>query len=53
VKWSPVALVSRTATPSAEAARKLAKAGFKQVHWLDGGTSAWQAASLPLVKGRG
>jgi rhodanese-related sulfurtransferase len=52
VRELPVALVCRTGTVSAEAARKLAKAGFKQVYWLDGGLAAWQAASLPLVKGK-
>ena len=52
VRELPVALVCRTGTVSAEAARKLAKAGFKQVHWLDGGVAAWQQASLPLVKGK-
>ena len=52
VREMPVALVCRTGTGSAEAARKLAKAGFKQVHWLDGGIAAWQQAELPLVKGR-
>jgi rhodanese-related sulfurtransferase len=52
VRELPVALVCRTGTASAEAARKLAKAGFKQVHWLDGGVAAWQQASLPLVKGK-
>ncbi len=52
VKELPVAVVCRTGTTSAEAARKLAKAGFKQVHWLDGGIAAWQQASLPLVKGK-
>jgi rhodanese-related sulfurtransferase len=52
VREMPVALVCRTGTTSAEAARKLAKAGFKQVHWLDGGIAAWQQANLPLVKGK-
>jgi len=52
VRDLPVAVVCRTGTTSADAARKLAKAGFKQVHWLDGGIAAWQQASLPLVKGR-
>jgi rhodanese-related sulfurtransferase len=52
VKEMPVAVVCRTGNTSAEAARKLAKAGFRQVHWLDGGITAWQGASLPLVKGR-
>jgi len=52
VREMPVALVCRTGTSSAEAARKLAKAGFQQVHWLDGGIAAWQQANLPLVKGK-
>lgn len=52
VRDLPVALVCRTGNTSADAARKLAKAGFKQVHWLDGGLAAWSQAQLPLVKGR-
>lgn len=52
VRDLPVAVVCRTGTVSADAARKLAKAGFKQVHWLDGGIAAWTQAQLPLVKGR-
>ena len=52
VKELPLAVVCRTGNTSAEAARKLAKAGFRQVHWLDGGLAAWQQASLPLVKGK-
>ena len=52
VKESPVVLACRTGMSSSGAARKLAKAGFKQVFWLDGGTAAWTQASLPLVKGR-
>jgi rhodanese-related sulfurtransferase len=52
VRDLPVAVVCRTGNTSADAARKLAKAGFKQVHWLDGGLAAWSQAQLPLVKGR-
>jgi rhodanese-related sulfurtransferase len=52
VRELPVAVVCRTGTVSSDAARKLAKAGFKQVHWLDGGIAAWVAAQLPLVKGK-
>jgi rhodanese-related sulfurtransferase len=52
VRELPVAVVCRTGTASADAARKLAKAGFKQVHWLDGGIAAWVQAQLPLVKGK-
>src|SRR5687767_6068853 len=50
VRELPVVLACRTGATSSEAARKLVKAGFKQVYWLDGGVAAWQAASLPLVK---
>ncbi len=52
-KQSPVVLVCRSGNASGDAAAKLKKAGFEQVHWLDGGINAWQAAGLPLVKGRG
>jgi rhodanese-related sulfurtransferase len=47
-----VALVCRNGTTSATAAKKLVKAGFKNVYWLDGGVAAWQSADLPLSKGR-
>jgi rhodanese-related sulfurtransferase len=48
----PVALVCRTGAGSADAAKRLVKAGFQKVHWLDGGIAAWQQADLPLVRGR-
>ena len=48
----PVALVCRSGSASAEAAKKLVKAGFKRVYWLDGGVVSWQQANLPLVRGR-
>jgi len=48
----PVALTCRSGTVSAEAAKRLVKAGFKSVYWLDGGVAAWQQAELPLVKGK-
>lgn len=48
----PVVVVCRTGQASAEAARRLKKAGFAHVYWLDGGVAAWQHADLPLVKGR-
>ena len=35
------------------AAKRLRKAGFTNVNVLEGGIQAWQAADLPLVKGRG
>jgi rhodanese-related sulfurtransferase len=48
----PVALTCRNGTASAEAAKRLVKAGFKSVSWLDGGIAAWQQAELPLIKGK-
>ena len=48
----PVAVVCRNGTTSGEAARRLVKAGFRKVYWLDGGVAAWQQAELPLLKGR-
>ena len=52
VRELPVAVACRTGTASADAAKRLVKAGFKQVFWLDGGVAAWQQANLPLVKGK-
>ncbi|MEL1263355.1 rhodanese-like domain-containing protein [Pseudoxanthomonas putridarboris] len=51
-KSLPVVLVCRNGQASAGAAKRLKKAGFEQVYWLDGGVAAWQQADLPLVKGR-
>ena len=51
-KSLPVVVVCRTGQASEDAAKRLKKAGFEQVHWLDGGIAAWQQAELPLVKGR-
>lgn len=48
----PVVLICRTGSASADAAKRLKKAGFSQVNWLEGGIAAWQQADLPLVKGR-
>ena len=52
-KATPVVLTCRNGQASASAAAQLKKAGFEQVHVLDGGIAAWQQAGLPLVKGRG
>ncbi|MCF7222857.1 rhodanese-like domain-containing protein [Marilutibacter chinensis] len=52
VKQLPVVVVCRNGIASAAAAKRLKKAGFEQVYWLDGGIAAWQQADLPLVKGR-
>lgn len=51
VKDLPVAVYCKTGQTSADAAARLAKAGFAKVHWLDGGLDAWRAADLPVAKG--
>src|SRR5690606_32250929 len=48
----PVVLVCKTGQTAAAAARRLKKAGFEQVHVLDGGIGGWQQADLPLAKGK-
>lgn len=48
----PVVVTCRSGTTSADAAKRLVKAGFRSVSWLDGGIAAWQQAELPLVKGK-
>jgi rhodanese-related sulfurtransferase len=51
-KELPVALVCRTGQTSSEAAKRLHKAGFTRVYWLNDGLNAWIQADLPLTKGR-
>ncbi|MBW3551513.1 MAG: rhodanese-like domain-containing protein [Proteobacteria bacterium] len=51
-KALPVVVVCRNGQASGNAAKRLKKAGFEHVYWLDGGVQAWQQADLPLVKGR-
>lgn len=51
-KHLPVVLTCRNGQTSAQAARRLKKAGFEQVYWLEGGVQAWQQADLPLARGR-
>ena len=52
VKDMPVAVVCRTGMTAGNAAKRLVKAGFSKVYWLDGGIAAWQQAELPLAKGK-
>ncbi len=47
-----VAVVCRTGQQSSEAAKRLHKAGFSKVFWLNDGVNAWMQADLPLSKGR-
>lgn len=51
-KELPVAVVCRTGQSSSEAAKRLHKAGFTRVYWLNDGLNAWIQADLPLTKGR-
>jgi rhodanese-related sulfurtransferase len=51
-KEMPVAMVCRNGQQSAIAAKRLHKAGFSQVYWLNDGINAWVQADLPLSKGR-
>lgn len=48
----PVAVVCRTGQQSSDAAKRLHKAGFTKVYWLNDGINAWIQADLPLSKGR-
>ena len=48
----PIAIYCRNGQTSAQAAKRLVKAGFAKVYWLEGGLAAWTEAQLPLAKGR-
>lgn len=52
VRELPVAVVCKTGSVSGQAAKRLRKAGFIKVFWLDGGTTTWKDAQMPLAKGR-
>jgi rhodanese-related sulfurtransferase len=52
VRELPVVVVCRNGTGAQDACARLSKAGFTQVHCLDGGLNAWIAAELPVVKGK-
>jgi rhodanese-related sulfurtransferase len=47
-----VVLVCRTGNRASVAERALAEAGMSNVHVLDGGIVAWQAAGAPVNRGR-
>lgn len=50
-KDQPIAIVCRSGQTAAIAAEKLTKAGFANVHVLEGGMMAWTQAELPVVRG--
>lgn len=47
----PVYLMCRSGNRAKQAAEKLAKKGFTDVHVIEGGMLAWTQANLPVVKG--
>lgn len=51
-KEMPIAMLCRSGQQSAIAAKRLHKAGFTKVFWLNDGINAWIQADLPLSKGR-
>jgi rhodanese-related sulfurtransferase len=48
----PIYLICQSGSRSADAARRLARAGLDRVFSVEGGTRAWQAAGLPVVRGQ-
>ena len=47
----PVYLMCRSGNRAKQAAEKLVKRGFSDVHVIEGGMLAWESANLPVVKG--
>ncbi|MEO7917785.1 MAG: rhodanese-like domain-containing protein [Dokdonella sp.] len=52
VRERPVAVVCKNGLVSGQAAKRLRKAGFARVYWLEGGLKTWIDAHMPLIKGR-
>lgn len=49
-KHKPVVVVCQSGTRSPAACRKLMQAGFEKVFLLKNGMTAWEDASLPIIK---
>lgn len=49
-KDKPVIISCRTGNRAKGAARKLVRAGFRDIYILSGGNSAWQKENLPISK---
>lgn len=49
-KTNPLIVACEMGNKGSSVARKLAKEGFTQVFYLQGGMNAWNSANLPLVK---
>lgn len=48
----PVVLLCRSGQRARKAEEALRSAGMERLHVLDGGVSAWEAAGLPVTRGR-
>lgn len=48
----PVVLVCRSGARARQAEERLRAAGLPRLHVLDGGLAAWEAAGLPVARGR-
>ena len=48
----PLYVICRSGSRSTKACEKLVKAGYDNIVNVDGGTSAWEAAGLPVVRGK-
>lgn len=46
----PLAVYCKNGMVSEPICRRLAAAGFTQVHWLQGGLQAWQGENLPTTR---
>ena len=49
-KDKPVYLICQTGKRSQKGSEILQKAGFKSIHNVNGGTSAWESAGFPMEK---
>ena len=49
-KDSPIIVVCNTGLTSKQACQMLQKAGFSNIHNLQGGITEWRNANLPLTK---
>ncbi|GGI89316.1 rhodanese-like domain-containing protein [Legionella impletisoli] len=52
LKQKPIILVCARGLQSSALATKLREKGYEQVTVLSGGMAAWEAANLPVVKGK-
>jgi len=49
----PIYMICRSGGRAGQACEQMIKAGFERVVSVEGGTSAWEAAGLPVVRDRG